>query len=236
MLKPAHKTAGIDKARVLIVEDQPIVREKLVELINGQSDLVSCGNTADPRIAIELIPKTKPTVIITGLALQESHGLEFLKDLHVRYPRIPVLVFSMYDESLYGERAIRAGATGFVSKHEPTKELLCAIRRVLGGEIYLSERVTAHAVRRLFARSSLPRGSELEELSDRELEVLELIGQGRSSRQIASVLHLDLKTIETYRSRIKVKLKLSSATELAQYAQQSLQHITSSHLRSERRM
>jgi DNA-binding NarL/FixJ family response regulator len=222
------------KARVLIVEDQPIVREKLAELISREPDLVPCGDTDNPRSAIDLIPRTRPSLIITGLALQESHGLEFIKDLRVRYPRVPVLVFSMYDESLYAERAMRAGATGFVSKHAPIKELLCAIRRVLSGEIYLSERVTAHAVRQLFARSSLPAGSELEQLSDRELEVFELIGQGRSSRQIARALHVDVKTIETYRLRIKAKLNLTTATELAQHAQQFVQHTTSPRARSVR--
>jgi DNA-binding NarL/FixJ family response regulator len=222
----------IGKARVLIVEDQPIVRERLAELINSEPDLVPCGDADNPRTAFELIPRAKPNLIITGLALKESHGIEFIKDLRLRYPGVRVLVFSMYDESLYAERAIRAGASGFVSKYEPTKEVLCAIRRVLSGEIYLSERVTAHAVGQFFARSSLAPGSELDQLSDRELEVFELIGQGRSSRQIASALHLDLKTIETYRSRIKVKLKLNTATELAQHAQQSLQHTTSSHTHS----
>jgi DNA-binding NarL/FixJ family response regulator len=232
MLKPRQKSGEIGKARVLIVEDQPIVREKLADLISSELDLVCCGDTDNPRSAFALIPTAKPNLIITGLALPESHGLEFIKDLRARYPRLPVLVFSMYDESLYAERAIRDGASGFVSKHGPTKEVLCAIRRVLSGEIYLSERVTAHAVRQLFGRSSLPPGSELDQLSDRELEVFELIGQGRSSRQIASALHVDLKTIETYRSRIKVKLKLDSATELAQHAQQCLEHTTSSRVRT----
>jgi len=221
------------KARVLIVEDQPIMREKLAELISSQADLMSCGDTDNPRSAIDLIATAKPNLILTGLALQESHGLEFIKDLRLRYPCVPVLVFSMYDESLYAERAMRAGASGFVSKHGPTHELLCAIRRVLSGEIYLSERVTAHAMQQLFARSCLPAGSEVELLADRELEVFELIGQGRSTRQIASALHLNIKTIETYRSRIKLKLKLNTATELAQHAAEFLQQTASS--RSQRR-
>ena len=224
------------KARVLIVEDQPIVREKLAELVSCEPDLISCGDTDNPRSAIELIPNAKPHVIVTGLALQESHGLEFIKDLRVRYPRLPVLVFSMYDESLYAERAMRAGASGFVSKHAPVKELLCAIRRVINGELYLSERVTAHAMRQLFARSSVRPPSEVELLTDRELEVFELIGQGRSTRQIANALHLNIKTIETYRSRIKLKLKLNTATELARHAAEFLQHTTSKRHRTSRAM
>ena len=224
---PKYSAEKLRKARVLIVEDQPILREKLVELNSSQADLISCGDTDNPRNAIDLIATAKPNLVLTGLALQESHGLEFLKDMRVRYPRVPVLVFSMFDESLYAERAMRAGANGFVSKHRPTNDLLCAIRRVVDGGIYLSERVTGHAMQQFFARSSFAPRSEADQLSDRELEIFELIGQGRSSRQIASALHVSAKTVETYRSRIKTKLKLSTATELAQHAWEFLQHATS---------
>jgi len=224
---PKYSGEKLRKARVLIVEDQPMMREKLVELISSQSDLICCGDTDNPGGAINLIPSAKPNLVLTGLALQESHGLEFIKDLRMRYPRVPVLVFSMYDESLYAERVMRAGANGFVSKHGATDDLLCAIRRVLDGGISLSERVAAHAMQQFFARSSFAPGSEADQLSDRELEIFELIGQGRSSRQIASALHVSIKTIETYRSRIKTKLKFGSATELAQHASEFLQHATS---------
>jgi DNA-binding NarL/FixJ family response regulator len=223
---PKYSAEKLRKARVLIVEDQPLMRERLAELISSQADLTSCGDTDSPRSAIALIATTKPNLILTGLALQESHGLEFIKDLRVRYPRVPVLVFSMYDESLYAERAMRAGASGFVSKYRATNDLLCAIRRVLDGGIYLSERVTGHAMQQFFARSPFPTASERDQLSDRELEVFELIGLGRSSRQIASALHLSVKTVETYRSRIKTKLKVTTATELAQHAWEFLHHAT----------
>src|SRR5207248_11799654 len=129
------------KARVLIVDDQPVVRERLSDLIASQSDMVPCGEADDPRNAFELLRATRPDLVITGLSLKNSHGLELIKDLHIRYPRLPVIVFSMYPESLYAERAIRAGASGFVTKHRPTSELLCAIRHVLAGEIYLSEQI-----------------------------------------------------------------------------------------------
>jgi DNA-binding NarL/FixJ family response regulator len=215
------------KARVLIVEDKPIVREKLEELISSQADLICCGETDNPRSAFELIAATKPNLVLASLTLQESHGLEFIKDLRLRYPGVPVLIFSMFDESLYAERAMRAGANGFVSKYGATNELLCAIRRVLEGGIYLSERVTAHAMQQFFTRRPLAPRSEADLLSDRELEIFELIGQGRSSRQIATALHISVKTIETYRSRIKTKLKLNTATELAQHAWEFLQHATS---------
>jgi len=233
---PKYSAEKLQKARVLIVEDQPLMRERLAELISSQADLTSCGTTDNPRSAIALIATTKPNLILTGLALQESHGLELIKNLRVRYPRVPVLVFSMYDESLYAERAIRAGANGFVSKYGPATDLLCAIRRILGGGIYLSERVAAHAMEQFFARSSFTTGSEVELLTDRELEVFELIGQGRSTRQIASALHLSVKTIETYRSRIKTKLNLETATELAQHAGQFLQHATSKRASKSRAM
>jgi DNA-binding NarL/FixJ family response regulator len=226
---PKSNPAELGKVRVLIVDDQPIVRERVAQLINSEADMTACGDTDNSRTAFELAAAQRPDLVITGLSLKDSHGLEFVKDLHARYPRLQVLVFSMYDESLYAERLIRAGASGFVSKHRPTKELLSAVRRVLSGDIHLSERVTAHAVRRFFARSSPSSDSQLEILSDRELEVFELIGRGYSSRQIASTLRLDLKTIETYRLRIKVKLKLTTATELAQHAQQSLQRNISHH-------
>jgi DNA-binding NarL/FixJ family response regulator len=134
---PKYSAEKLRKARVLIVEDQPLMRERLAELLSSQADLTSCGDTDSPRSAIALIATTKPNLVLTGLALQESHRLEFIKDLRVRYPRMPVLVFSMYDESLYAERAMRAGASGFVSKHGATNDLLCAIRRVLDGGIYL---------------------------------------------------------------------------------------------------
>jgi DNA-binding NarL/FixJ family response regulator len=174
-----------------------IVREKLAELMRSQADLMCCGTTDNPRSAFELIATTKPSLVLTSLALQESHGLEFIRDLRLRYPRVPVLIFSMFDESLYAERAMRAGANGFVSKYGETNELLCAIRRVLGGGIYLSERVTTHAMQQFFARQPLAPRSEADRLSDRELEIFELIGQGRSSRQIATALHISVKTIET---------------------------------------
>jgi DNA-binding NarL/FixJ family response regulator len=231
-----QRAAGIGKARVLIVDDQPVVREHVAELIASQPDLIVCGATDDPRVALELIVADKPALIVTGLALKDSHGLEFIKDVHVRHPKIAVLVFSMYDEALYAERAIRAGASGFITKRESSKELLRAIRCVLGGEIYVSEKIAADSLQRFFTRPHRPSASDLEQLSDRELEVFELIGRGRSSRQIAAGLHLDLKTIETYRSRIKAKLNLRTSTELAQRAQQSLQHAVSRRVRSEHRV
>ena len=227
--------SAFGKARVLIVDDQPVVRERVSELINSERDLALCGSTDDPRLALEVIRTAKPALIITGLALKGAHGLELIKDVHVRYPNVAVLVFSMYDEALYAERAIRAGARGFITKREPTVTLLRAIRCVLGGEIYVSEKIAAHSLRQFFGSRQRSTPSELAQLSDRELEVFDLIGRGRSSREIAANLHLNLKTIETYRSRIKTKLDLRSPTELAQRAQQWSQRAPSRRERRARR-
>ncbi|MGI8956047.1 MAG: response regulator [Chthoniobacterales bacterium] len=216
------------KAGVLVVDGQPIVRERLVEIIASQSDCVSCGETDNSRSAFDLISSCRVDLVVTSLSLKDSHGLEFIKDLHVRYPQLQVLVFSMHDESLYAERSIRAGASGFVSKQEKTSELLRAIRHVLAGEIHLSDRIAGPVMRRHFSRTSRASGSDLEQLSDRELEIFELIGRGRSSRQIAESLHIHLKTVETYRCRIKTKLRLSGAPELARRALQSVEELVSS--------
>ena len=217
--KGKQSAVATAKARLLLVDDQPIVRERLAQLIANEPDLDVCGQTDDIHEAMELIADMCPDLVVTGLSLKEFHGLGLIKDLRARFPRLRVLVFSMYDEALYAERAIRAGAHGFIQKRATTAELLRAIRQVLSGQVYVSEKVAANNIRRFFGRPLVTPGSPLEELSDRELEVLQLIGQGRSTRGIAEVLHLDIKTIETYRSRIKVKLKLSDAEELVREAQ-----------------
>jgi DNA-binding NarL/FixJ family response regulator len=213
----------LSRVRVLLVDDQPVVRERLEEVISKEPDLVVCGDTDQPRGAFQLAEERKPDLIITGLCLKDSHGLEFIKDLQARWPAVKVLVFSMYDELLYAERAIRAGASGFVSKHETTQELLCAIRCVLSGRMYLSERVSSYAASRFFARPSVASKDELLQLSDREIEIFELIGRGRTTREIGSTLRLNLKTVQTYEMRIKTKLKVKTLSELARRAQQSLQ-------------
>jgi DNA-binding NarL/FixJ family response regulator len=209
--------------RVLILDDLPIIRERMAQIIEAEPDLVVCGESDDAREAMPMIARTAPDIVVTSLSLKNCHGLDFVKDVHSNYPQLLILVFSLYDEMVFAERAIRAGARGFIRKQEPTRELLRAIRYVLEGEIYMSERVTVTKVTRFFSRSSIKAGAPLEGLSDRELQVLQLIGQGRSTREIASALHVDVKTIETYRARIKVKLNLATAPELAQYARKWLE-------------
>ena len=220
--------AGIPgKRRVFIIDDQPIIRERISQLLEREADLELCGEADDIRTALELIARTEPDLVITGLSFKHSHGWSLVKDLRARFPAVHVLVFSMYDELLYGERAIRSGARGFIEKRATTKELLTAVRQVLGGEIYLSEKVAATTVGRFFRRPSPKPDSPLAQLSDRELEVFQLIGRGRSTKQIAAALRVDVKTIETYRGRIKVKLNLANATELVTQAKRYLQQIYS---------
>jgi len=218
-----RKPAEISKARVLIVDDQPMIRERLREVISGEADMCLCGEADELHRAFRIVESERPRLIITGLDFKESHGLEFIKDLRARYPEVRVLVFSGHDESVYAERAIRAGASGFITKRELSKEVLQAIRQVLSGHVYLSPRVLTDSIGRLFARSSVEPASGLKQLSDRELEVFEWMGRRRSMRQIATALHLDIKTIQTYRSRIKVKLKLSTTSELVRRAEQYVQ-------------
>ena len=214
---------SLTKKKVFVIDDQPIVRERVMELINGEPDLIACGEADDVRLATDRIARQKPDLVVTGLSFKHSHGLGLVKDLRARFTGLRVLVFSIYDEALYGERAIRAGARGFIEKRASSKELLRAIRVVLDGEIYLSAAISRKTVGRFFGKGSVVADSPLQQLSDRELEVLQLIGGGRSTRQIAGALRLDVKTIETYRARLKVKLKLANAAELVEQAKRYLE-------------
>jgi DNA-binding NarL/FixJ family response regulator len=217
------KATGTSKRRVLILDELPVIRERVAQLVESEPDLVVCGEADDCHEAMQIIARTRPDLVVTSLSLKNCHGLDFIKDLHSNYPQLLILVFSMYDELVFAERAIRVGARGFIRKHESTKELMRAMRWVLEGEIYMSDRVTVTKVTRFFSRSAIKGLAPLEQLSDRELQVLQLIGHGQSTRQIASALHVDIKTIETYRSRIKIKLNLATATELSRYAREWLE-------------
>jgi len=216
VLNPIH--VKISKTRVLIVNDKPVVRERLAQLINADENLTLSGAADSSAAAFELIAAGNPHVVVIGLSLKGSHGFDLIKDLRNRYPDMRVLVFSAHDESVYAERAVRAGARGFVTTRKPSEHVLIAIRHILGGGIYLSDRVTSDTVQRFFACSPRATQSEISQLSDRELQVFELIGRGRSGREIATALFVNIKTIETYRSRIKVKLGIHSGAELTQHA------------------
>ncbi|MHC4354028.1 MAG: response regulator, partial [Planctomycetota bacterium] len=207
-----------NKTRILIVDDHPIVRQGLAELVNHESDLVVCGQAEDSHEAIKAIKDLSPTMAIIDISLKETSGLELIKDIHSQCPDLPVLALSMHDEMLYAERALRAGAMGYIMKQEATENVIVAVRRILGGEIYVSNRMAARMVRKLVTGQIEPSTSQVESLSDRELEVFHLIGKGHGTRQISERLHLSVKTIETYRAHIKEKLNLADAAELLQYA------------------
>jgi len=206
------------KSRVLLVDDHPIVREGLARVIDQEPDLAVCGTAVNARQALDAIEAAAPDIAIVDVSLDGSHGIELVKELKTRHPGLHVLMLSMHDESLYAERALRAGAKGYVMKREPPQKLLAAIRGVVAGRLYFSEAVTASVLEHV---AGTKRGAALlpmDKLSDRELQVLELIGRGRTTRQIAEELHVSVKTIQAHREHLKEKLQLDGATALARFA------------------
>jgi DNA-binding NarL/FixJ family response regulator len=209
------------RARVLLVDDHPIIRERLAELINQEPDLVTCGEAEDAFSGLEAVEELMPNIVIVDLSLKDTHGIELIKDIKLRQPELPVLVLSMHDESLYAERAIRAGARGYITKQEATKKVMTAIRRVLAGDIYVSDRMAATILHRLAGDKSEAKGSPLACLTDRELEIFHLLGEGIPARQIAKTLHVSVKTVEAHREHIKAKLNFKTSAELLRYAIQN---------------
>ena len=214
------RSAGItpQRARILLVDDHPLVRERLAEVINREADLIVSGEAEDRQEAIDAILAKPPDLVIVDLTLKNSEGLELIKDIRARWPRMRMLVVSMHDESLYAERVIHAGALGYITKQEATRKILLAIRRVLTGSIYLNEKIANRIISRLTNRADSLTATPAELLADREFQVFELTGRGLSTHDIAHRLHLAVKTVETYRGRIKEKLKLKDASELLQLA------------------
>jgi len=207
-----------NKIRILIVDDHPIVRQGLAELVNHEDDFAVCGQAEDYHKALRAIGQLNPNMAVVDISLKETSGLELIKDIHSQHPDLPVLALSMHDETLYAERALRAGAMGYIMKQEATENVIAAIRKILGGEIYVSDRMASRMVRKLVAGQTVTTTSAVDCLSDRELEVFRLIGKGHGIRQISERLYLSVKTIETYRAHIKDKLNLADAAELLQYA------------------
>ena len=204
------------RIRILIVDDHPLVRESLKKIIQNEPDLVVCGEAEDREQALEIVSATMPRLVIVDLTLKSSHGLELIKDLRERFPDVLSLVLSMHDEMIHAERAIRAGACGYITKQEIPAKILLAIRKILSGEIFWSEKAALQVASKIAHKPRAATKYDL--LTDREMQVFQLIGSGQSTHQIAATLHISASTVETYRARIKEKLNLNSGLELVRYA------------------
>ena len=213
-----NQSSATMKSRVLVVDDHPIVRQGLTLLINRESDLTVCGEAEDAHTAMQSLTSTRPDILVVDISLNGPDGLDLLKNVRSRHPELPVLILFMHDESIYAERALRAGAQGYIMKQEATEKVLVALRRILSREIYVSERIANRMLHRYIGNPSASKPSSIADLTDRELEVFRLIGEGHSTRQIAEELHISVKTVESYQSHIKEKLSLRSARELVQHA------------------
>jgi len=208
------------KKTIFIVDDHSLVRRGLTALIESEADLAVCGEAATCRAALEAISQSQPDLVIVDLVLGEEDGLDLVKAIKARHPEIRSLVLSMHDESVYAERSLRAGALGYVTKQQLDDTVLVAIRRLLDGETYMSDQLERRLAAKYLRWRTLETESLLNALSDRELQVFRLIGQGRTTRQIATTLKLSIKTIESHREHVKNKLNLKSSAELAQRATQ----------------
>jgi DNA-binding NarL/FixJ family response regulator len=219
-LMNSHQVNGalIGKSRVFVVDDHPIVRQGLALMINAESDLTVCGEAEEAQSALQAIVTCKPDILIIDISLNGPDGLELVKHVRTIYPELPILILSMHDEATYAERALRARANGYIMKQEATEKVLIAVRRILNGEIYLSERMANKVLQQYMVGSPVAGQSRITELSDRELEVFRLIGDGHGTRQIAEELHLSVKTVETYQAHIKEKLLLRTGREMVQQA------------------
>jgi len=214
----------VTKRKVLIVDDHPILRKGLTLLINQEPDLFVCAEAENAQMALESLDNVVPDMAIVDISLPGIDGIELIKELRLRHKEMPVLVVSMHDEALYAERSLRAGARGYIMKQEALEKVLVAIRKVLEGEIFVSERITTKMLEKFVSVEGLSQAaSPIDLLSNRELTVFRLIGQGHKTRQIAERLHLSIKTVESYRAHIKEKLKLGDGTDLLKYAIQWVQ-------------
>ncbi len=206
------------KTKVFLVDDHPLMRRGAQLLIDLEPDLAVCGEADDVPTALEKIPMSKPDVVILDLSLKRGSGFELIKQVRNLFPHIRILVFSMHEAAQYAERSIRAGASGYLSKDEGTEKVVSAIRSIVQGKLYVGDQVAAHVLQQMWTGRSREVAGSIESLTDRELEVLHLIGQGLPTRTIATRLHLSPKTVEAHREHIKEKLGLNNAAELSRYA------------------
>lgn len=216
--KPTPAAPVPPRRRVLVVDDHPFMRAGLAQLINQQADLEVCGEAGNTADALRAVTQLRPDLVLSDLTMADRGGLEFIKDLQAADASPPVLVVSMHDEAIYAERVLRAGARGYIMKEAGGESLLGAIRQVLRGEIYVSPKLAAGLLENLSTRR--PRGSTspIKQLTDREFEILQLVGQGKSTQDISAQLHLSPKTVDVHRGNIKAKLDLKDATALVRYA------------------
>lgn len=206
------------RRRILIVDDHPFMRAGLAQLIDKQPGMMVSGEAGDPAAALAALAKGRVDLVLTDITMPGRSGIEFIKDLHAMYPDLPILVISMHDELIYAERVLRAGARGYIMKEAGGENLLAALRQVLGGQVYVSPKMSARILDNLSGRKPRGSNSPIEKLTDREFEVFQLIGQGKSTRDIAKQLHLSSKTVDVHRGHIKEKLELSDTTALVRHA------------------
>lgn len=209
---------SVSKKKILVVDDHPMTRAGVVYLLGKQEDMIVCGEAGNPSEALAEISRSLPDLLLTDMTMPGRSGVEFVKDVHALHPDLPILVVSMHDEVIYAERALRAGTRGYIMKEAGGEKLLAAVRRVLSGQIYLSEAMAAKIFDNLSGKKPRGSSSPIEKLSDREFEVFQLIGRGKSTRDIAKQFHLSPKTVDVHRGHIKEKLELKDATSLIRYA------------------
>ena len=217
-LKKKQDKTTEKKTQVLIVDDHPVIRDGLVAIINHERDLNVCGQAEDAYTALKVVAELKPDIVVTDISLKSSDGIELTKNIKARYPKLPVIILSVHDESLYAERALLAGAKAYLMKDKVSENIIKAIRTVLTGEIYVSDAILKKFLHKIAGDKAGTAKTPIESLSDREFEVFRLIGEGLKASQIAEQLHLSIKTIETYRTRLKEKLDLVNASELLKYS------------------
>ena len=215
------EAAAVKKRRVFLVDDHPIVRQGLAQLIDNEPDLNTCGQGEDTFGSLRAIRVAKPDLCLVDVSLKGSDGIELIRELKAQMPEIPVLMLSMHDEQLYAERALRAGARGYIMKQEAPQVVLAAIRKVLAGQVYVSDRMSATLLQRMVGGKSAAAALPMDRLTDRELEIFRMIGAGDSVKEIAQKLFLSAKTVEAHRAHIKEKLSLKSSAELLRFAIQN---------------
>ena len=221
------KKSSPEKSRILIVDDHPLFCEGMGRMIDRHPSLVVCGQAPDAASAMKAVAELKPDLVLVDISLVGTNGIDLIKSLKAKHNEIPILVVSMHDESLYAERALRAGAQGYIMKNQPIQIVRAAIFKVLSGDVFLSEKMSTSVLAKLLLGKKDESVSSVEQLSDRELQVFQMLGEGKSSRQIAEALDLTIPTIHSFRNRIKEKLQFQNATELVQHANQwVLEHDT----------